>query len=73
MAIQKVVAQQPVESLGVQLAAWAKSSGVGAQVQWKLMDDDEIRGLTVGLVTALGVKEDHAPRVVAKINGLLAV
>lgn len=70
-AIRKVLAKQPREPLGPQMAAWADGiPGVGA-VPFAQMDDDEICGLTLPVLQVHGVKRKQlAARVLAKINGL---
>ena len=59
--------------LGALVHDWASTQQLATGVQWKLLADSKIRGVTsITGAAALGVPRDVAPRVVAKIAGLVA-
>ena len=70
--VRKTKLGQP-GTLGRLVHEWASSQRLATDVQWMILADSEIRTLTsVAAAVALGVPRDVAPRIVAKIAGLVA-
>ena len=69
-AIKKAISSQPAAPLGPQVMAWAEGVGLSS-IDFRSMDDDEIRGLTLDLVESLGASASLAARAIAQINGLV--
>jgi len=69
-AIKKATGGLAKTPLGPQMARWAAQVGLKG-IDFAAMDDDEIRGLSVALVKEMGASQSLAPRVVAKVAGLM--
>ena len=72
-ALKKLLPKE-AKPLGKAVADWAKAAKLQTSVAWSAMDDDEVVGAATSIATlvGLGVPADVAPRVCAKIHGLLS-
>ena len=68
----KISKPKATEGLGVLVQQWATAQQLRTGVRWKALDDKAVRTVTtVKRAVALGVPRTVAPRVVAKIRGML--
>jgi len=74
-SVLKKLLPKEAKPLGKAVADWAKAAKLQTgTVAWSSMDDDEVRGAAASddTLVGLGVPAEVAPRVCAKINGLLS-